>query len=153
MRSKRALLIAGVSLLLVPTAALAHHALEAQFNTQKTITRQPRMKYTHLRAWRTNVNDEDVIKVVRLRYRVCNYLFTLGAAWYAIGAILGLILRSANALHARYASVVAEVVGAGIFSAAFAVTLAIYRCPVCDHFLSRFFPRKDQCQHCGAKVR
>jgi hypothetical protein len=37
MRSKRALLIAGVSLLLVPTAALAHHSLEAQFNTQKTI--------------------------------------------------------------------------------------------------------------------
>jgi hypothetical protein len=37
MRSKRALLIAGVSLLLVPTAALAHHALEAQFDTQKTI--------------------------------------------------------------------------------------------------------------------
>lgn len=37
MRSKRAILIAGVSLLLVPTAALAHHALEAQFNTQKTI--------------------------------------------------------------------------------------------------------------------
>jgi len=37
MRSKRALLIAGVSLLLVPTAALAHHALQAQFNTQKTI--------------------------------------------------------------------------------------------------------------------
>ena len=37
MRAKRALLIGGVSLLLVPTAALAHHALEAQFDTQKTI--------------------------------------------------------------------------------------------------------------------
>jgi hypothetical protein len=37
MRAKRVLSIAGVSLLLVPTAALAHHALEAQFNTKKTI--------------------------------------------------------------------------------------------------------------------
>jgi hypothetical protein len=37
MRSKRALLIWGVSLLLVSTAALAHHALEMQFATQKTI--------------------------------------------------------------------------------------------------------------------
>jgi hypothetical protein len=37
MRTKRALLIVGVSLLLVPTAAFAHHSLEAQFNTQKTI--------------------------------------------------------------------------------------------------------------------
>lgn len=98
------------------------------------------------------MNDEDVIKAVRLRYRICNYLFTLGATWYAIGAILRLILRSANALDARHASVVAEVVGAGIFSAAVAVSLAIYRCPVCDHFLSRFRPRKDQCGHCGAKV-
>jgi hypothetical protein len=37
MRSKRVLLIAGVSLLFVPIAALAHHALEAEFNTQETI--------------------------------------------------------------------------------------------------------------------
>jgi len=37
MRSKRALLIAGVTLLLMPTAALAHHALEAQFDTKETI--------------------------------------------------------------------------------------------------------------------
>jgi hypothetical protein len=34
---KRAVLIAGVSLLL-STAVLAHHALEAQFDTDKTIT-------------------------------------------------------------------------------------------------------------------
>lgn len=37
MKSKRAFLILGVSLLLVPTAALAHHLLEAQFNTKETI--------------------------------------------------------------------------------------------------------------------
>jgi hypothetical protein len=36
MKSKRAFLIAGVSLLL-PAAALAHHSLEAQFNTKETI--------------------------------------------------------------------------------------------------------------------
>jgi hypothetical protein len=37
MRSKRAFLIAGLSLLLMPIAALAHHALEAEFNTKETI--------------------------------------------------------------------------------------------------------------------
>jgi hypothetical protein len=37
MRSKRAVLIA-VSLLCVPTAVIAHHALEAKFDTKKTIT-------------------------------------------------------------------------------------------------------------------
>ena len=38
MRSKLAILIAGVSLLLVPTAVLAHHALQTQFDMQRTIT-------------------------------------------------------------------------------------------------------------------
>jgi hypothetical protein len=37
MRSNRAFLIAGLSLLLMPPAAFAHHALEAQFNTKETI--------------------------------------------------------------------------------------------------------------------
>jgi Family of unknown function (DUF6152) len=37
MRSKRVLLIAGAILLLIPTAAPAHHALEAQFNTKDII--------------------------------------------------------------------------------------------------------------------
>ena len=38
MRTKRAVLMAGMSLLLVPTAVLAHHALQAQFNMKQTIT-------------------------------------------------------------------------------------------------------------------
>lgn len=37
MRSKRTLLIAGVSLLLMSSTALAHHSLDAQFNTKETI--------------------------------------------------------------------------------------------------------------------
>jgi hypothetical protein len=38
MRSERAVLIAGISLLLVPTMLLAHHALQAQFDMKQTIT-------------------------------------------------------------------------------------------------------------------
>ena len=38
MRSKAAILIAGVILLLVSTTALAHHALQTQFDTNRTIT-------------------------------------------------------------------------------------------------------------------
>src|SRR5271154_2587620 len=37
MRSERANLIAGISLLLVPTMVLAHHALQAQFDMKQTI--------------------------------------------------------------------------------------------------------------------
>ena len=38
MRSRPAVLIAGVILLFVPTAVRAHHVLAAQFDTKKTIT-------------------------------------------------------------------------------------------------------------------
>jgi hypothetical protein len=38
MTSKRTLLMACVSLLFVPTAVLAHHALQAQFDTKQTIS-------------------------------------------------------------------------------------------------------------------
>ncbi len=38
MRSDRAALIAGVGLLFVPTAVLAHHGLEGQFDPKQTIT-------------------------------------------------------------------------------------------------------------------
>jgi Family of unknown function (DUF6152) len=38
MRSAQAVLIAGMSLLLVPMIALAHHALQAQFDMNQTIT-------------------------------------------------------------------------------------------------------------------
>jgi len=38
MRFKRVLFVVGVSLLLMPSAVLAHHSLQAQFDTTKTIT-------------------------------------------------------------------------------------------------------------------
>jgi hypothetical protein len=38
MRCKRAILIAGLGLLLVPAEVSAHHSLQAQFDTQQTIT-------------------------------------------------------------------------------------------------------------------
>ena len=38
MKTKRALLIAGVSLLQMPSVVLAHHSLQGQFDTTKTIT-------------------------------------------------------------------------------------------------------------------
>jgi hypothetical protein len=38
MKSKRAAFFAGLSLLLLPTVMLAHHALQAQFDTKQTIT-------------------------------------------------------------------------------------------------------------------
>jgi hypothetical protein len=96
------------------------------------------------------VDDQQVLQAVRWRYRICNYLFRLGGIWFFTGAILDSLPQHSVS---QETATILMFVGAGIFSAAFALTLAIYRCPVCDHYLSRFRPRKDLCPHCGAKVR
>jgi hypothetical protein len=96
------------------------------------------------------VNEEEVIRAVRWRYRICNYLFRLGFGWIIVGIAMSL-LSSLKSLGEIVGTV--ELIGLGIFSSAFVLTLAIYRCPVCDHLLSRFRPQKDFCPHCGAKVR
>jgi hypothetical protein len=94
------------------------------------------------------MTDDEIIKAVRWRYRICNYLFRLGIIWFVIGAALEMLHYKTE-----WPPITVQMVGAGIFTSAAALTLAIYRCPVCDHFLSRFRPKKEQCQHCGAKVR
>lgn len=94
------------------------------------------------------MTDEESVKAVRLRYRICNYLFRLGIAWFVIGAIVDVLRRQSQPLP-----VTIEMIGAGIFTTAAAMTFALYRCPVCDHYLNKFRPNKQKCAHCGAKVR
>jgi len=97
------------------------------------------------------LNEKEVLRAVRWRFRICNYLFKLGAVWLLIGFTGSLVM---DTLHAdANIMILTEFVGFGIFSAAFVLTLAIYRCPVCDKYLSRFRPREEYCPSCGAKVR
>jgi len=92
-----------------------------------------------------------VIAIVRLRYRVCAYLFNLG--WLAILAGFTGVLYADSVQQHQIIFTMITVAGFGIFASAFAVTLAIYRCPVCDRFISRFRPKKELCEHCGVKIR
>jgi energy-converting hydrogenase Eha subunit E len=97
--------------------------------------------------------SEEVLKSVRIRYRICNYLFKLGFAFLIAGVFGQTITPS---LHADPTTtqlfVMIEVVGMGIFLSAFVMTLAIYRCPTCDKYLSRFRPHKEYCPSCGTQV-
>ena len=101
------------------------------------------------------LTDEDILRAVRWRFRICNYLFKLAAVWIFVGALgYGLASRlPADDDAWRVFREVVYVVGFAIISVAVALTLAIYRCPVCDRYLSRFRPRKGYCPSCGAKVR
>ncbi len=95
------------------------------------------------------MTDEEVIRTVKVRYRVCNYLFRLGIIGFVVGAVLGNLSLPMD----KWIPDGIAIAGAAVFLSAFAVTLALYRCPVCDRYLSRFRPRKDQCPQCGAKIR
>jgi energy-converting hydrogenase Eha subunit E len=94
----------------------------------------------------------DAINEVRMRYRICNYLFTTGALWVLAG-YLGVILTPGAGQDVGLICGAIAAVGAGIFTCAFALTLAIYRCPACDKYLSRFRPDKTKCPRYGIQVR
>jgi hypothetical protein len=70
--------------------------------------------------------------------------------WFFAGAILSTL--SLRGIPETMPDIL-EFVGAGIFSAAFVITLAIYRCPACDRYISRFRPDKTKCAHCGVRIR
>jgi len=92
------------------------------------------------------MTTDQVILEVRRRYRICNRLFTTGACIWALGLV-------ANALTQRALWLGVAYVGASIFVAGAGLTVAIYRCPVCNKFLSRFRPDKRKCPNCAAQVR
>jgi hypothetical protein len=97
-------------------------------------------------------SSDQIIQSVKFRHRICEYLFKAAAGWFAIGvAVFLLALIFAIKLNGLFR--MALIISAGLFTAAFALTLAIYRCPVCDTYLSRFRPDKLHCPACDAKVK
>src|SRR5271155_225596 len=90
---------------------------------------------------RRALSDDEILSAVRWRFRICNYFFNLGAAWLLLGIVA---VPLGDAFHADATfnglAFVVELIGLAIFSSAFVLTLAIYRCPVCDKYLSRFRP-------------
>ena len=97
------------------------------------------------------VTEEEVLKAVRWRYRICNYLFRLGIIWLLFGVVQGFLPNVPNWMDWLPDSTL--LIALAIFTTAVAMTLAIYRCPLCDHYLSKFRPDKQRCAHCGARVR
>jgi ssDNA-binding Zn-finger/Zn-ribbon topoisomerase 1 len=103
---------------------------------------------------RRDLASDEIIRLVKERFRICKYLFRLGAIWIAAGAVLicGFAF-SAREDEFGEAALNVELIGFAIFAAAFALTLAIYRCPVCDKYLSRFRADKFRCPRCGAQIK
>src|SRR5215472_7953626 len=100
----------------------------------------------------TTPDEAAIIKEVRRRYRICNYLFRAGVLWMLAG-YAGILLTHKPGQDMNGFWITVVFIGFGIFSTAFAFTLAIYRCPVCDKYLSRFRPDKRKCPRCGTTVR
>lgn len=93
-----------------------------------------------------HLTTEQVIVEVRRRYLICNRLFTVGSLIWLIGMVAHLRTNQGIWLILAYC-------GLAVFVAAAGLTVAIYRCPVCNKYLSRFRPDKRLCPRCGAQVR
>jgi hypothetical protein len=107
---------------------------------------------------RIDLPPEEIIRRVKFSYRICSYLFNTGAIWLGLGGALNFYAifhdRSASEDPLIWMTVIVLIlIGTAIFTLAFAVTLAIYRCPVCDKYLSRFRADKLRCPSCDAKVK
>jgi hypothetical protein len=108
------------------------------------------------RADRVLAPDE-IIRQVKARYRVCKYLFNAAIIWI-LGGLLSFVIaffqNDANLARSFIRIFLgSEACALAIFSVAFALTLAIYRCPVCDRYLSPSRPSKLRCPRCKAQVR
>ena len=99
-----------------------------------------------------DLSPDEIIRNVGFRFRICNYLFKAAAAWIFFGAAVIVISIAFNVLL-RGLFLIAASIGWGLFTAAFTLTLAIYRCPVCDTYLSRFRPDKLHCPGCDAQIK
>jgi hypothetical protein len=96
---------------------------------------------------RINLQPEEIIRIVKMRFRICEYLFKAAAGWLAIGvAVLLLALIFSIRLTGLFG--MALIISAGLFTAAFALTFAIYRCTVCDTQLNYFRSEQIHCPSC-----
>ena len=112
---------------------------------------EAREKRTRERKRRAKImTDEEIIKAVRWRYRICNYLFRLGVIWILVAVVGGIL---APRFGWDWPQITIELIGLALLMSGGAMTLAIYRCPACDRYLNKYRPDKERCTHCGAKVR
>jgi hypothetical protein len=98
------------------------------------------------------LTDAEIQSQVRRNYQLCRYIFNCAFAWLIVAVAVGMADGSLSSEPPAVSTTVLYAVGAGIFSVAFTVTLALYRCPVCDKYIHRFRPNKLLCSTCGAHI-
>jgi hypothetical protein len=103
---------------------------------------------------RVDLQPDEIIRSVKMRFRICNYLFYTGDCWSLVCVVLGIShsvfhhdFLDASSLFTLLAVTLA------IFSIAYSVKLALYRCPMCDKHLGRLDSFKLHCPNCDAKVK
>ncbi|PYY19392.1 MAG: hypothetical protein DMG62_24660 [Acidobacteria bacterium] len=69
------------------------------------------------------MTEEEVLKAVRWRYRICNYLFRLGIIWLLFGVVQGFLPNVPNWMDWLPDSTL--LIALAIFTTAVAMTLAI----------------------------
>jgi hypothetical protein len=97
--------------------------------------------------------ESSVIVAVRRSYRIYRYLMVVAAMWVIVGGI-GIILSIGfgnEPLKMLFFTV--QSIGFGLLTAAAAVKLAVFRCPVCDQKIDEKSWMAKSCISCGEKIR
>jgi ribosomal protein S27AE len=106
---------------------------------------------------RRDLAPEEIIRVVKERYRISNYLSGALAFWILGAAAVASGLQITEPHSGRNGTLtlpfVVLLVGTAMSACILAVKFALYRCPVCDKNLIGFHPDKFHCPRCGAQVK
>jgi hypothetical protein len=106
---------------------------------------------------RRELAPEEIIRLVKERFRICDYLsralgfWLLGAAVIAAGFQITEPDSSRN--YGPTVLFVMILIGSAMSACILAVKFALYRCPVCDRSLIRSREDKFHCPRCGAQVK
>jgi hypothetical protein len=104
---------------------------------------------------RRELAPDQIIRIVKERYRVFRYLMVVAGIWVLCGGLmyfvwLGLAYSNSSL---RMVAFVLQMAGLLTMTIALAVQRAIYRCPVCDTFLGRKLKGKYFCPNCDTQVK
>jgi hypothetical protein len=105
---------------------------------------------------RIDMQPEEIIRSMKQRDRICLYMEYTGSIWCLLLVIVvtldALFHLKSNPINVSIEWTVA-IISIAIGMVAFAMRLAIYRCPLCDQYLGRLGNDKLHCPNCNAKVK
>jgi len=117
-------------------------------------TEEDGLNFLNLNTAQTaDISESRVVFAVRWRYRIHRYLIVTASIWVIIGGVGAILAIGLGTEPLKMLFYTIQFIGFGLLTAALAVQLAIFRCPVCDHKINWTSWKTEHCSSCGVKIR